>query len=115
MYMASLIKGISVILHERVRTGTDAFNAPIYSAVAVEVKNVLVQPVTDSVITSESQMDGKLLEYELSIPKGDRHSWEDSTVEFFGKKWQTVGPVKEWIEELLPLDWNRKIKAVLYE
>ena len=28
--MASLIKGIPVILYEKTRTGTDAFNAPVY-------------------------------------------------------------------------------------
>lgn len=113
--MASLIKGIKVILHERVKSGVDAFNAPVFKTQPVEVKNVLVSPSDGSEILSENQMAGKRMEYELSIPKGDSHNWENSTVEFFGKLWQTFGPVQEWTEDFVPLDWNRKVKVARYE
>lgn len=113
--MASLIKGIKVIIHQRMQVGTDGFNAPVYKTVPVEVENVLVSPAGASEIVSENQRSGNRLEYELSIPKGDCHNWENSVVEFFGKKWRTFGPVQEWIEELLPLDWNRKVKVECYE
>lgn len=39
----------------------------------------------------------KRAEYELCIPKGDTHIWENRTVEFFGKKWRTFGIPQEWI------------------
>lgn len=113
--MASLIKGIEVTLHQRTQIGTDAFNSPVYETAPVVVKNVLVSPSAPSEILSENQMNGKRMECELSIPKGDSHIWENSVVEFFGKKWHTFGPVQEWIGELVPLDWNRKVKAACYE
>ena len=35
-------------------------------------------------------------------------------VEFFGQKWRTYGGVQQYIEELVPLDWNKKVKVERY-
>lgn len=110
----ALLKGIPITLFEKVQTGTDAFNAPIYTETPVVVKNVLVCPVGTEDITDGLQLYGKRAEYELCIPKGDTNSWEDRTVEFFGQKWRTFGIPQLWIEELVPLDWNRKVKVERY-
>ena len=112
--MRSTIKGISVVLYERVQTGEDAMKNPTYDEVPVTVENVLVAPVADSDVISDLQLFGKKVEYELSIPKGDTHNWEDSRVDFFGKSWRTVGFPKEYIEEMVPLDWNRKFRVERY-
>ena len=32
-------------------------------------------------------------------------------MEFFGQKWHTYGGVQQYIEELVPLDWNKKVKV----
>lgn len=112
--MASLIKGIKIILHEKVKVGEDEFRAAIWEIVPVEVENVLVTPVSTGELASEMQFYGKKAEYELCIPKGDTHNWEDSEVEFFGEKWRTYGFCQQLIEELVPLEWNRKIKVERY-
>jgi len=112
--MGSMIKGIEVVLHQKVVSGTDAMNNPTYREEKVTVSNVLVYPVDESDIVSDHQMYGKKAVYELCIPKGDTHNWEDAKVEFFGKTWQTYGFAKEYMEEMLPLDWNRKIRVERY-
>lgn len=112
--MASLIKGISIILYARAQVGVDAFNSPVYEESPVQIDNVLVCPVDADSITGESQMNGKRLEYELCIPKGDLNIWEDRIVEFWGRKWRTIGFPREWIEENVPLDWNRKVTVECY-
>lgn len=112
--MAALIKGIDVTLYEKTDAGTDAFNQPIYTQTPVVVHNVLVAPVQSVAITDTLRLHGKRIEYELSIPKGDAHSWEDSTVEFFGEQWRTVGFVERWLEDRVPLDWNGTIKVERY-
>ena len=73
------IQGITVILYDRVKTGTDAFNAPVYAESPTEVKNVLVCPVSTEDIITDFQLYGKRAEYELCIPKGDTHIWENRT------------------------------------
>lgn len=108
------IKGIPVTLHDRVQTGVDDFKAPIYAETQVTVENVLVCPVSTQDITTDFQLYGKRLEYELCIPKGDDHSWENRVVAFFGVKWKTFGFPMEWIGENVPLDWNRKVKVERY-
>lgn len=111
MYMAARIKGITVTLYERTQTGTNAFNAPIYKEIPVTVENVLVSPLSSDAILSELQLSGKHAVYELCIPKGDAHIWEGSTVEFFGEKWHVFGYPDQLIENLVPLDWNKKVKV----
>lgn len=61
------IQGITVILYDRVKTDTDAFNAPVYEESPTEVKNVLVCPVSTEDIITDFQLYGKRAEYELCI------------------------------------------------
>lgn len=110
----ALIKGITIILYEKTKTGEDGFNRPIYEEIPVEVKNVLVAPASGEDVTDQTNLNGKKATYTLAIPKGDTHNWEDVTVEFFGKKWKTSGPSLEGIEDLIPLGWNKKVTVERY-
>ena len=110
----ALIKGITILLYEKMQSGVDGFNNPVYTETPVEVENVLVTPVNTTEIVDNIQLNGKRQEYELCIPKGDNHIWEDRTVEFFGQKWRTFGIPLEYIEENLPLSWNKKVKVKCY-
>lgn len=112
--MASLIKGIPVILHERTKTGEDLFGAAEYAENPVTVENVLVTPVAADDVVQDLQLYGKRAAYELCLPKGDSHRWEDCRVEFFGQSWRVYTPVQEYIEAQLPLDWNRKVRVERY-
>lgn len=63
----------------------------------------------DNVLVGEPSSDGK--SYTLAIPKGDNHEWTDKIVEFFGKKFRTVGFPEQGIEENIPLAWHKKIRV----
>ena len=54
------IKGITVTLWDKVKTGVDELRQPIYEEVAEEVENVLVAPVTDEEIVDTLNLTGKL-------------------------------------------------------
>lgn len=84
------ITGITVTLYDRVQTGVDRFNAPVYAEVPVQIDNVLVAPaVTGGQDVIDAQrLYGKRAEYVLAIPKTDDHDWRDKTVEFFGQKYR---------------------------
>ena len=110
-----MIKGITVILHERTQTGVDSLNNPVYAENAVEVKNVLVTPSDSSEVTSSTTLEGRKAVYELCIPKGDTHDWENNRVTIRGEDYVVFGMVREWIEENVPLSWNRKAKVARYE
>lgn len=109
------ISGIPVILYERVKTGEDEAHEPIYTETPVTVENVLVTPVDASAVVTELQLKGRHLAYELCIPKGDTHAWENCTVEFFGKKFRVYGSVQQYIDALVPLDWNKKVRVERFE
>lgn len=112
----SKIKGITVILHEKVYAGKDAFNHEIFEETTVEVENVLVAPANelDNGLVDATMLSGKKALYQLGIPKGDTHNWEDCTVEFFGHKWKSTGFSAVGIDHLIPLDWNRKVLVERY-
>lgn len=108
------IHGITIILHEQVTRGTDPFGRPVIETFEREVDNVLVgQPTTDD-ITNSLELYGKKAVYTLGIPKGDMHDWENKTVSFFGQKWRTFGYVIQGIEDMVPLEWNKKIMVERY-
>ena len=110
----AMIKGITVTLRVKTKVGEDPFRVPIYEYEDVVVENVLVTPSsTDDIVTTQN-MTGKKSIYTLAIPKGDTHIWEDTTVKFFGQEWRTLGFPIEGIEELIPLNWNKKVMVERY-
>lgn len=108
------IKGITIILVDKVKTGTDPFGTPIYEDQDIEVENVLVSPTSSDDIVNQMTLTGKKAVYTLGIPKGDTHVWEDKEVKFFGERWRTFGFPTEGIEDLIPLDWNKKVMVERY-
>lgn len=112
----AFIKGITVTLINKVSAGRDAFNREIFEEMSEEVENVLVAPLsqTDGEILNELSLNGKKARYQLAIPKGDTHVWDDRTVVFFGERWRTVGFSTIGIDDLIPLGWNRKVVVERY-
>lgn len=108
------IKGITVTLINKVETGKDPFGKPIYEDTEVLVDNVLVSPTSSDDIVNQLNLTGKKAVYTLAIPKGDTNTWEDQEVRFFGKRWRVFGIPLEGIEELIPLDWNKKVMVERY-
>lgn len=109
------MKGETVILLSRTKTGTDPFGADVYAETEIEVKNVLVgTPSTDD-ITTNLNLYGKQLLFVLGIPKGDTNNWKDVTVMIRGEKYKTYGFPLTQTEENVPGRWNTQVKVVRYE
>ena len=109
-----MLKGITVTLHVKTKTEEDAFGADVYTDSTVEVENVLIGQPTEADIVNANQF-GKHVQYTLGIPKEDTHVWEDTEVEFWGKKFRTVGMPVQGIDEMVPLSWGRNVMVECYE
>lgn len=109
------IKGIAVVLVTKKEVGKDDFKKPIYEDVEINVENVLVSPTSTDDIVNHLELTGKKAVYTLGIPKGDENQWEDVEVLFFGQRWRTFGMPLEGIEDMIPLDWNKKVMVERYE
>ncbi len=109
------IHGIQITLIDKQVVSTDPFGSPVVKDVEILVDNVLVAPATTEDVTNQMSLTGKKISYTLGIPKGDLHDWENKEVRFFGKRWKTVGIPLEGIEELTPLEWNKKVMVERYE
>lgn len=108
------IKGITVTLIGKQKTGEDPFGAPLTGDIEIPVENVLVSPVSSEDLINQHALTGKKAVYTLAIPKGDTHVWEDREVRFFGERWRVFGFVTQGIEENIPLDWNKKVMVERY-
>lgn len=88
--------------------GTDIL---LYSGSTAEiVQNVLIgEP------QSVSFCNTTIPAYTLAIPKGDTNDWTNRLVEFFGRKWRTVGYPEQGIEENIPLAWHKKVRVELMQ
>lgn len=106
------LHGMTVTLYERTPGGVDEIGEPVTDEFPVEVHNVLVAPIGTGVgkeVTDGMNLDGKQADYILGIPKGDAHEWEDRKVSFFGRDYYTVGACVQGIDDLIPLQWHKKI------
>ena len=110
-----MIHGIPVTLYTVQQTGSDGFGAPIYKETAVTVDNVLVAPASNTEILETTNLYGKKAVYTLGIPKGDTHVWEGRKVSFFGQDFRVFGIPQQGIDDLIPLDWNKKVMVERYE
>ncbi len=109
------LKGITVTLINKIETGKDPFGKPIYEDAEILVENVLVSPTSSDDIVNQLNLTGKKAVYTLAIPKGDTNTWEDQEIRFFGKRWRVFGIPLQGIEDLIPLDWNKKVMVERYE
>lgn len=109
------LKGITVILIDRVEIGKDPFGASLYEEKEISVNNVITVPVSSDDVISQLNLTGRKAVYILGIPKSDKNSWEDREVIFFNKRWRTFGIPLEGIEDMIPLKWNKKVMVERYE
>ena len=109
------IHGIPITLIDKQVVSVDPFGSPVVKDVEILVDNVLVAPATTEDVTNQMSLTGKKISYTIGIPKGDANDWENKEVRFFGKRWRTVGIPLEGIEELIPLEWNKKVMVERYE
>lgn len=110
-----MLRGITVVLYEETQIGVDAFNRPIVTENAVNVENVLVAPMSDDDIINELNLSGRKAIYQLGIPKGDEHDWENKKVSFYGETFRVIGKPTVGIDEMIPLVWNKKAKVEIIE
>lgn len=109
------IKGITVTLINNKEVGRDPFDNPIIEDVEIAVDNVLVSPTSSDDIVNTKDLTGRTAVYTLAIPKGDTNTWENQEVRFFGERWRVFGIPLQGIEDLIPLDWNKKVMVERYE
>lgn len=108
------IKGIPVILVDKIEIKKDPLGNPIYQEAEISVENVLISPTSSDDVINQLSLTGRKAVYTLAIPKGDIHDWENKEVKFFNKRWKTFGIPLEGLEHLIPLDWNKKVMVERY-
>lgn len=109
-----MLHGIDVTLWTQTPNGVDEFNRVKYTETAELVSNVLVAPMSDTEVLDTLNLTGRKAVYQLGLPKGDLHEWENHRVSFFGEDWRVIGVPTEGIEEMIPLEWNKKVKVERY-
>ena len=108
------MKGMTVQLVVKTKTGEDPFGAPVYDEQLEDVEDVLVGSPTTDDVTNTIQLYGKKVEYVLGIPKGDNHNWTDTEVYIWGERFRTIGYPQTGIMENIPLRWGQNVRVEKY-
>lgn len=111
-----MIQGASITLKKKTQSGTDDFNRPIYTTEDVTVNNVLVGVPSADDVNDAFTRYGKMVAYNLHLPKGDTNNWEDTDVvlpEPFAGTYHTIGYPIAYIPQNIPpgVPWNKVIKV----
>ena len=108
------MKGMTIQLVKKTQTGTDSFDAPVYSEELVDVNDCLVgQPSADD-IANTLALYNKKIAYTIGIPKGDTNDWVDAEIVMFGGRYRTIGYPEQGILANIPLRWGQNIKVERY-
>lgn len=106
-----MLRGETIKLAEKIKTGEDEFGRDVYDINWVDVKDVLIGQPTSEEVLGTLQLHGKKAAFTIAIPKDDTHDWTDTEVQFFGQTFKTIGAPVQGIENLIPLRWNKKVQV----
>lgn len=112
--MGTRLKGITVILYQKTKTGVNAFGEDVFTESSTQVDNVLIAPSSESEILETTNLYGKKAVYTLAIPKDDTNDWTDCRISFFGEDFHSFGFASQGIDDLIPLGWNKKVTVERY-
>ena len=110
------MRGDTVTLYVKEKTGTDPFGAPAFTETPVAVENVLVGEPTSEEILAATDLYGKRIRWMLGIPKGDTHDWQDVRIDWTDASGTThclrsFGFPIMGIEALVPTAWHKKVRV----
>ncbi len=109
------MKGTTIQIAVKTRTGTDPFGKPTYKTEFEDVPDVLVgTPSTDDVKASV-ELFGKKIEYILGIPKGDTHNWVDVDVIIWDQRYKTFGFPITGEQANIPLRWGQNVRVTRFD
>lgn len=107
------MRGVTVILKEKTKTGTDALGQDVFTTKDVSIDDVLVGKPESTDIQNALTLYGSKIAYTLSIPKGDTHIWEKSQVVLpapWSETFDVIGKPEETIDANTPTRWNRVVQ-----
>ena len=106
-----MIRGEIVEVIDRVKVGTDEFNAPIYELQKTTVDNVLVIPGPPQDISDGNRPDGVIVAFTLHFPKTYLGDLEGRDVLVRGKPFSVIGSPQRYTEGNTPGAWNMQAEV----
>ena len=93
----------SVGLYVKQQSGTDEFGRPVYTETLETVPGCVVgtfaQANAAQDISNEMNLSGHRIVWQIFIPKGDTHTWENADVCIRGQRFRVTGvPVQAFVD-----------------
>ena len=100
-----MISGETVVVEYRTETGTDDYNAAVYSYTEETVEDVLVSPGPRSDIADPNRPDGVVVRYNLHFPKGFDKKLKGLRISVRGEWLDVIGDPDHYTLENTPGKW----------
>lgn len=105
-----LVRGTTVTVSRRVRTGTDRYNRATYGTEASEVGDVLPQPGAATDLDA-SRPEGVRVAMTFHWPRTDHRSLRGATVTHAGRAYRVIGDPQPYLGENVPGPWDRAVEC----
>ena len=110
-----MLNRTTVTLISKTKTGTDDFNRPIYKETEIAVSGCVVGSPSADDVTTELNLSGKHVLYEILIPNGDMNDWTGREVSISGKRYRTIGTPVEIFGNFPHIPCSKRIAVERFE
>ena len=105
-----LIPRTSVAVIRRVETGTDAFNAPIWSEQSEQVDGVVARP-TSTADLADDRPEGTRADIAFAFPKGYGKSLKGCSIVHGGRTYRVIGDPRPLMSDGVPDPWDMTVEC----
>lgn len=106
------MRGITLSFIQKVENGTDEFNNATHTTQTIEIANCLIAQVTEPTDRVESAaLERNVTMVRIHLPKADTRDVSNSTVDYRGETFRTIGRPVAFMTENTPTDWDRYLRA----
>lgn len=101
-----MLKGDTVIVEAKVKTGKDAHENPVYETVETTVGGVLIAPGPTTDLPDSNRPEGVTVAYSIYWPKTFNESLRGKRVKINGGWYDVIGDPKPWEYPPPPTGWH---------
>lgn len=105
------MRGETVVVKRRMRSGTGPGNTPIYEDVETPVDNVLIAPGARQDVVDSNRPDGTEVAWNLSFPKTFTGSLRNAKISVYGEDFEVIGDPRPYPNHLTPTAWNLPVEV----
>lgn len=106
-----MIRGRQITLHRPKSTSVDGFNNQVIEWEDETIKNVLIEPLSTTDLTTIERVNGDKVSLKLHLPKTYQLDTRGCECTVDGYRYKVIGAPTPYMQENTPTKWNYPIEV----